>query len=186
MPAFPMLRRPSALFALLCLAALPLVACGKDDEAAPQTAETEDLGYSADYWKDQKQFIDSVINTAPSVDEVAKAKGTIYAVADDELTAIVKREAQKTEDCYSKVGLGYDPGLAGVATILVNLGAAGWDLMRVEDFKFSSAAGGAVVSCINARAKNEWELPVKGIKPGAHLVQLTFRPDAPAGERKVY
>lgn len=181
-----MLRRPSALLALLSLVAVTQVACGKDDAADQQTAETDDLGYSADYWKDQKQYIDSVINTAPSVEDVAKAKGTIYAVADDSLAAIVKREAQKTEDCYTKVGLGYDPGLAGVATIMVNLGAAGWDLMRVEDFTFSSAAGGAVVSCINARAKNEWELPIKGMKPGAHLVQLTFRPDAPAGERKVY
>jgi hypothetical protein len=182
----PTLRvRPTVLVALA--AALTVsAACGKDEAPETATAETDDLGYSPEYWQSQRQFIDSVINTAPDVAEVAKTKGAIYQVADDSLAAIVKNEAQKTEDCYSKVGLGYDPHLAGVATVLVNFGAAGWDLVRVEDHKFSSAAGGAVVSCINARAKNEWVLPTKGVKAGAHLVQLTFRPDAGAGERKVY
>jgi hypothetical protein len=182
MPASALSARSVRTVALVLLGAV-LAACGNKDEAAPANEDLGDLGDQSQYWQAQKQFIDSVINSAPSVDEVAKAKGTIYDVADDSLAALVKREAMKTEDCYSKVGLGYDPNLAGVATILVNLGAAGWDLMRVEDFKFSSPAGGAVVSCINARAKNEWELPVKGMTPGAHLVQLTFRPDA---ERKVY
>jgi hypothetical protein len=179
-------RRPILTAVALASAIAVLAACGADKAPDDDRAGTEDLGYTPEYLQNQRQFIDSVIKAAPNVAEVAKAKGAIYRVATDALTAAVKTEAQKTEDCYTKIGLGYDPYLAGVATILVNFGAAGWDLVRVEDHQFSSAAGGAVVSCINARAKNEWALPTDGVPPGAHLVQLTFRPDAGPGERKVY
>jgi hypothetical protein len=169
------------------LVATALTACGGGDQAdETPAADSTTVAFTDEYWRTQRQFIDSVITSVPSTAEVAKAKGAMYDVADDSLSAIVRAEAVKTEDCYTKVGLGYDPHLTGVATVLVNFGAAGWDLIRVEDHKFSSAAGGAVVSCINARAKNEWKLPTKNQKPGAHLVQLTFRPDDPKVERKVY
>jgi len=62
-------------------------------------------------------------------------------------------------------------------TVLVNFGGAGWDLIRVEDHTWTGAAGGVVESCINFRAKTEWALPTRGVKVGAHLVQLEFRPD---------
>jgi hypothetical protein len=169
------------------LVASALTACStSDDTTDTPDGDTTVVAFSDEYWQSQRQFIDSVLTSAPDVADVAKAKGAMYDVADDSLTKLVIAESAKTEDCYSKVGLGYDPVLTGVATVLVNFGAAGWDLIRVEDHQFSSAAGGAVVSCINARAKNEWKLPTKGIIPGAHLVQLKFRPDDPKIERKVY
>ena len=72
----------------------------------------------------------------------------------------------------------YDRGLTAVLYVIVDFGAAGWDLVRVEKWSYSSQAGGAVITCINARAKTEWKLPTKGVKPGAHLVKLVYAPDS--------
>ena len=49
-------------------------------------------------------------------------------------------------------------------------------LARIEDHTWTGAAGGVVESCINFRAKKEWDLLTRGVKVGAHLVQLEFRP----------
>jgi hypothetical protein len=164
------------LAAVATLVAGGAIACGGGDTPAPEPTD-EELGYVTEYAKAQRVFIDSVVKAAASVEDVAKSKGPVYQVADEELAEIVRREAEKTRDCYDSVGRGYDPYLAGVVTMLVNLGGGGWDLVRVEEHEFSSPAGGVVVSCINARAKNEWVLPTDGVKPGAHLVQIVYRPD---------
>jgi hypothetical protein len=164
------------LAAVATLVAGGAIACGGGDTPAPEPTD-EELGYVTEYAKAQRVFIDSVVKAAAKVEDVAKSKGPVYQIADEALAEIVRREAEKTRDCYDSVGRGYDPYLAGVVTILVNLGGAGWDLVRVEAHEFSSPAGGVVVSCINARAKNEWVLPTDGVKPGAHLVQIVYRPD---------
>ena len=139
------------------------------------------MGAAAEAFRAQKPSIDSFVANAKPIESVAAELGAIYRVADDSLAAVVRRESAKTYDCYTTARTEHDPFLAGVAHVLVNFGAAGWDIVRVERHEFSSAAGGAVVACINARAKSEWVLPTRGIPPGAHLVRLTFKPDsAPA------
>lgn len=152
-------------------------ACTGDSKTPDQRAADSAMATSLEIAKGQKKFIDSVISSAPSVQAVAKAKGKLYDVADDSLAAIVRRESAKTYDCYTNALRDY-PGLAGKVTMLVNFGAAGWDLVRVEDQTWSGPAGGIVQSCINFRAKKEWNLPIHNVKPGAHLVQLEFRPES--------
>jgi hypothetical protein len=86
------------------------------------------------------------------------------------------RESEKTRDCYTKTRRDLDANLSAVLYVVANLGAAGWDVIRVEKWNASSAAGSALITCINARAKNEWKLPIKGMKPGAHILKLEYTP----------
>jgi hypothetical protein len=164
----------------LTLCALAFAACTGKDKAADTApaGDSTDMAAAQTQWQARKKAVDSVLKVAPTTAQVAKQKGPMYDVADAELAAAVRKEAQKTYDCYTKTLRDYDPTLAGVVQVLVNFGAAGWDLVRVEQWNWSSPAGGAVQACINMRAKSEWKLPTKGIRPGAHLVQLTFRPDS--------
>jgi hypothetical protein len=162
----------------MVLLALSTACTGGDtsdtDDAPPDSAA---MAAAAEQFRRQKANIDSVVTNAKPIAAVARELGSMYTVADDSLAAIVRRESMKTYDCYTKALADLDPNLAGTANVLVNFGAAGWDLVRVEKWEFSGPAGGAVVSCINARAKAEWQLPQRGVKAGAHLVQLTFVPD---------
>jgi hypothetical protein len=67
--------------------------------------------------------------------------------------------------------------------ILARLGAAGYDIVRAENWSFtSSAAGNMVVTCLNLRTK-DWKLPTKGVKPGAHLVKVVYSPADSAAAR---
>jgi hypothetical protein len=170
--------RSVARLSLIALFALPVACTGDSSDADGSPPDSTAMAAAAERFRQQKANIDSVVtNAKPPVAVVAQELGSIYRVADDSLASVVRRESRKTYDCYTKALAELDPTLAGTANVLVNFGAAGWDLVRVEKWEFSSPAGGAVVSCINARAKAEWSLPQRGVKPGAHLVQLTFVPD---------
>jgi hypothetical protein len=166
--------------AALALAALTITACGGSDKPSKGVdADSATMAASAEVWKARKAQADSVIRSAPQMVAVVKELGASrYDEADAALTAAVLRESEKTRDCYTKAAKEYDPGLTAVLYVLVNFGAAGWDLVRVEKWIYSSPAGGAVITCINLRAKTEWKLPTKGIKPGAHLVKLVYSPDS--------
>jgi hypothetical protein len=160
----------------LCLA---VVACGGDTPVPEDDpADAAAMAAALEAHKAQKLIADSVVEAAPDMSQVVEALGgTRYQPADSALSALVVTEAAKTRDCYTKALAEHDPNLTAVLYVLVNFGAAGWDLMRVERWSYSSPAGGAVVTCINSRAKNEWQLPTRGIKPGAYLVRLVYRPD---------
>jgi len=154
-------------------------ACAGERKAPNEHAAGARLATSLTPTRGQQRVIDSVIASAPSVQAVVTANGgSRYDVADPSLAAAVRREARKTNDCYTNALRDYDPYLAGKVTVLVNFGAAGWDLIRIEEHTWTGAAGGVVESCINFRAKKEWDLPTRGVKVGAHLVQLEFRPDS--------
>jgi hypothetical protein len=156
-----------------------LSACTGEKKAPDEHAADSLMAASLKPTKEQQHVIDSVIASAPSVQAVVTAKGgSRYDVADATLAAAVRREAKKTNDCYTNALRDYDPHLAGKVTVLVNFGGAGWDLIRIEDHTWTGPAGGVVETCINFRAKKEWALPTRGVKIGAHLVQLEFRPDS--------
>jgi hypothetical protein len=159
------------------LAAAALAACTGREKPA-YTDDHDSTTMSAEAFQARKAFIDSVVNHAPKMESIVKELSPKYDQADSALALAVRREAEKTRDCYTQVGFSYDPTLTGVAYVVVHFGAVGWDLIRVERAQWSSPAGNAVAACINNRAKTEWKLPMTGVKPGAHLVQLTFRPDS--------
>jgi hypothetical protein len=169
----------------LALAALTFAACGGGDKPANKVdADSAAKVVAAEAWKARKATSDSVVRTAPQMSAVVKELGSQrYDEADAALTAAVLRESEKTRDCYTKALKELDPGLTAVLYMLVNFGAAGWDLVRVEKWTYSSQAGGALITCINARAKSEWKLPTKGIKPGAHLVKLVYAPSDTAQKK---
>lgn len=179
------LRSLKALLPIAC-AAGALAGCGGDTRKAASAADSASAmdAASAEWQAKRSKVVDSIFRAAPTVAQVARQKGSMYDVADAALTAAVVREAEKTRYCYTNALRDYDPGLAGVVEVLVNFGAAGWDIVRVEHSSWTSVAGGAAESCINAHAKTEWKLPTKGVKPGAHLVQLKFRPDSAGAKGK--
>jgi hypothetical protein len=171
--------RAAALLAALAVGAAS-TACGGDESETP-AAEPDSASMAAllEAHKSRQALADSVISTAPEMAAVVEKLGASrYAVADSALAAAVRREAEKTRDCYTNARRDHDPNLTAVLDVLVNFGGAGWDLMRVEIWTYSSAAGGAVVTCINSRARAEWKLPTTGIRPGAHLVRIVYRPDS--------
>lgn len=178
------------VYAGLVACTIVLAACSSDQAQKAEASRVADsiAMFAANaQWNLKKKAWDSVSRIAPTASQVAKEKGSMYDVADAALTAAVLKEAEKTRDCYTKAARDYDRNLAGVIDVLVNLGGAGWDIVRVEHSTWSSAAGGAAETCIDARAKAEWKLPTKGVKPGAHLVHMTFRPDSgttPKGDGK--
>ena len=178
MISFRILPRSFSRSAACSLAALALAACGGDTTKTAVPADSG-MAVSAELWKSRQKLADSVVRAAPAVSAVVKELGASrYDEADAELTAIVLKESEKTRDCYTKALVNVDPSLSMVLYVLVNFGAAGWDLVRIEKWNLSSPNGGVVVSCINARAKSEWKLPIHGMKPGAHLVKLVYRPDS--------
>ena len=73
------------------------------------------------------------------------------------------KESEKTRDCYTNARRDIDANLSAVLYVVGNFGLAGWDVIRVEKWNTTSAAGNTVISCINTRAKTEWKLPTKGI-----------------------
>lgn len=161
------------------MAAAGVSACAGERQAVDDHAAKVRLVGSFRPTSEQRRVIDSVIASAPTVEALVRADGGArYDAADASLAAAVRREARKTNDCYTNALRDYDPNLAGKVTVLVNFSAAGWDLIRVEDHTWTGPAGGIVESCVNFRAKNEWNLPTRGVKTGAHLVQLEFRPDS--------
>ncbi len=176
-PLMRIRRTPTiGFFLILCVA----TACEKDEPKPPATAtDSVIMASDAAAWQARKTMSDSVIKHAPDLSQIREKLGaTRYDEADAALTAAVLKEAEKTRDCYVNAWTQYDPSLTVVLYVLVNFGGAGWDLIRVEQNSLSSPAGGAVVSCINARAKDTWKLPTKGVKPGAHLVKLVYTPDS--------
>jgi hypothetical protein len=156
------------------------MACTGDNagDAVSDAAAEAQAAEALAAWKEGQRVADSLFAAAPTVQDVQKMKGDVYDVADDSLATLVRREAEKTRTCYTNALRDHDPNLSGTVYMLVNFGAAGWDLVRAEHSVWSSPVGRAVDGCLNATAKSTWQLPTKGVKPGAHLVQLTFRPDS--------
>lgn len=166
------------MLAVALVAILAGTACNSRDNPTPedQTAN-KSLDSAMKVWRARREAADSLLKAAPPVQDVVKQLGgKLYDVAEPDIEAAVIRESAKTADCYAQTRRDLDPDLSIVLYVLVNYGAAGWDLVRVERWNATSQNGGAVVSCINSRAKAEWKLPTGNVKPGAHLVKITYTP----------
>jgi hypothetical protein len=166
---------------LLVGAALSAAACRSDAPADAADSVVEAPIDLTDAAARQQRFVDSVLASAKSVEALAAEKGTGYGAAPETLESAVLAQVEKTRDCYTKNGREIDPTLAGVVTFLVNRGAIGFDVMRVESSTWTSAAGSRVDACFNDRAPKEWKLEFQGVPNGAHLVRVEFKPDAPPG-----
>jgi hypothetical protein len=170
--------RPKHLLPMAAALFLVTACKGADKPAETTPEDSVSMAAQAAAWKAGRIRADSLFRAAPEMADVVKKLGASrYDVADDSLAAIARRESAKTRDCYTKIVKEIDPTLSLVTYMLLNYGAAGWDLVRVEQSQQTSPAGGAVIACINSRAKTEWKLPTKGVKPGAHLVRIDYAPD---------
>ncbi len=94
--------------------------------------------------------------------------------APGELTEAVQREQSMTKFCYTEFGQKSDPTLRGNVAMVVTVGAGGITNATVGDARWSGAAGKAVNSCLNQKAKLAWKLAPGAVKPGKYVVQLSF------------
>jgi hypothetical protein len=170
-----MISRRNITFA--AFAALVATAACNTDKPEDNTTNSAAMDSSVALWKRRQALADSVVTAAPTTKEVIdQLGGNMYREADGDLKDAMMKESEKTRDCYTNALRDLDANLTAVLYVVGNFGMAGWDIIRVEKWNNSSVAGNAVVSCINARAKTEWKLPVKDVKPGAHVVKLVYTP----------
>lgn len=165
------------LLTSLLVGTFAVTACTGGDKPQEQS-DSHVMDSVSAVWRARKVSADSLVRAAPEVAEVVKDLGAkLYDVAEPDIESAVKKESEKTSDCYTRVRREVDPGLAVVLYVLVNYGAAGWDLKRVERWNGTSDAVNMVVTCINGRAPNEWKLPEgPKVKSGAHLVRISYTP----------
>ena len=156
-------------------AVIATAACDKKPDE--NTGNTAAMDSSIALFKRRQATADSLVQAAPSEKEVVEQLGgKMYSEAEGELKEALLRESEKTRDCYTNARRDLDANLSAVLYVVANFGAAGWDAIRVEKWNTSSAAGNAIIGCINARAKTDWKLPLKDVKPGAHIVKLVYTP----------
>jgi hypothetical protein len=171
------MRLPSSVRIAAAFAVLVAAACSSDQPDDNTTLDAASMDSAMVMWKARQRSADSLLSAAPTESAVVQQLGpSVYKEAQPEVREAVLRESEKTRDCYANARRDLDPNLSAVLYILANFGAAGWDLVRVEKWNFTSPAGGAVVACINSRAKAEWKLPMTGVRPGAHIVKLVYTP----------
>lgn len=90
------------------------------------------------------------------------------------LMEAVEREQSMTKFCYTEFGQKSDPTLRGNVAMVVSVGGEGISNATVGDARWSGAAGKAVNSCLNQKAKLAWKLAPGVVKPGKYVVQLSF------------
>ncbi len=106
----------------------------------------------------------------------ASAGGGALSVpaAPSELMEAVQREQSMTKFCYTEFGQKNDPTLRGNVAMVVTVAAEGIVNAAVGDARWSGAAGKAVNSCLNQKAKLAWKLAPGAVKSGKYVVQLSF------------
>ena len=169
------------LFSFVAIATLASAsACSKKDKAkdddAPTTAaaEPDENKAALDYRTRQQGFADSVLNASSSAKTVAEKLGKGYGVGSTRLRdTVALLVAGSKEDCF-KAGHNTDPYLAGTVSFFVNIGVIGSDIVRVQDSKWTSAAGNIVDACLNKQAQS-WKFDGTFGKPAAYIVQVQFK-----------
>ena len=157
-----------------------VVACGgdskkKDDAADPAVSKTAAAPMSPDdYRKKQQAFADSVLNTTSSAKALVEKLGKGYDIGSTRLRdTVAMLAADKKADCFG-VGRKTDPYLAGTVSFWVNINVVGSDVVRVQESKWTSAAGNFVDACLNQSAK-EWRFDTTFGKPKAYIIQVQFK-----------
>lgn len=148
----------------------------KDDDATQATAggETDENKAALDYRKKQQAFADSVLNTASSSKSVADKLGKGYGVGSTRLRdTLALLIAGGKDECF-KAGRSTDPYLAGTVSFFVNMSVIGSDIVRVQESKWTSAAGNIVDACLNKQAQS-WKFDGTFGKPAAYIVQMQFK-----------
>ncbi len=175
-----MIQRRHASTALLALALTSLVACSSKDEEE----EADSAGAAAvqppsneDYAARQQSFVDSLIKTTPTPQQLAVSLGAGYVAAPAELADSVTARIAKS-DCFDK-GREIDPYLGGTIHVMAHVSVIGVDNAYVQDSKWSSAAGNIVNSCLNGQAKS-WKLGRLAPMNFAYLVRYDFKAKPPA------
>ena len=157
-----------------------LAACSSGDKVKDDDIDKARVKATAspvspdDYRLKQKRFADSVLNAASPTKAIAERLGQGYAVGSARLRdTVAVLSANKVADCFG-IGRKTDPYLAGTVTFWVNISVIGSDVVRVQESKWTSAAGNIVDACLNQLARG-WKFDPTFGKPGAYLVQVQFK-----------
>jgi hypothetical protein len=147
---------------------------GKDDDTQTAAGGSDENKAALDYRARQQAFADSVLNTSSNAKSVADKLGKGYGVGStrlrDTLAVLV---ASGKDECF-KAGRNTDPYLAGTVSFFVNMGVIGSDIVRIQESKWTSAAGNIVDACLN-KAAQSWKFDGTFGKPAAYIVQVQFR-----------
>ena len=146
----------------------------KDDDAQATVGETDENKSALDYRKRQQAFADSVLNASSSSKTVAEKLGKGYGVGSTRLRDTLALLVVANKDECFKAGRNTDPYLAGTVSFFVNMGVIGSDLVRVQESKWTSAAGNIVDACLN-KAAQSWKFDGTFGKPAAYIVQVQFK-----------
>lgn len=162
----------------MLLSLLALMACGggdkkKDDDESSSAAGSAKAPESVDQYRTrQRAFADSVLNHSVSVTTVVEKLGKGYAVGSIRLRDTLALLSSKTE-CFSTARK-TDPYLAGTVSFFVNMSVIGSDIGRVQESKWTSAAGNIAEACFNEQMK-AWKFDPTFGKPAAYIVQVQFK-----------
>ena len=166
---------------LTAIVASSALACSKgdksakdDDQKTTATAETDENKAALDYRNRQQAFADSVLNASSTSKNVADKLGKGYAVGSARLRDTLALLVSGTKDECFRSGRNTDPYLAGTVSFFVNMGVIGSDIVRVQESKWTSAAGNIVDACLN-KAAQSWKFDGTFGKPAAYIVQVQFK-----------
>ena len=146
----------------------------KDDDAQATAGVTDENKSALDYRKRQQGYADSVLNASSSSKTVAEKLGKGYGVGSTRLRDTLALLVVANKDECFKAGRNTDPYLAGTVSFFVNMGVIGSDLVRVQESKWTSAAGNIVDACLN-KAAQSWKFDGTFGKPAAYIVQVQFK-----------
>jgi hypothetical protein len=164
---------------LLSFVAIAAVACSKgdkvkDDDATATAAVADENKAALEYRARQQAFADSVLNASSNSKTVAQKLGKGYDVGSTRLRdTLALLVAGNKDECF-KAGRNTDPYLAGTVSFFVNMGVIGSDIVRIQESKWTSAAGNIVDACLN-KAAQSWKFDGTFGKPAAYIVQIQFK-----------
>lgn len=154
-----------------------LAACGgersKNAESESAAGQKGAAMESPDQFRARQQaFADSVLLATGRANDLVQKLGKGYAVGSVRLRDTVAMLAGKTT-CFPTARK-TDPYLAGTVSVFVNISVVGSDVVRVQESKWTSAAGNIVDACLNEESR-KWKFDATFGKPAAYIVQVQFK-----------
>jgi hypothetical protein len=158
----------------MLLSLVGLTACGGDKKKEDDEAAAAKAVSPVEYRKRQQAFADSVLSTASPANALVQQLGKGYAVGSFRLRDTLAFLSTKSE-CL-KPARELDPYLAGTVSFFVHISVIGSDVTRVQESKWTSAAGNIVDACLNEQS-TKWKFDGSFGKPAAYIVQVQFKQD---------